>query len=118
MVETNWADTVLDASNDLTEFLHAKYPTEYSRWNEIARKAREEVERGLAPLVQVAAAEASLGSDFVDSAKWVILSALVESAYTSCRPPVFFLRLLPVYEAGHAVCGWQGERPKGKLLVY
>jgi hypothetical protein len=30
----------------------------------------------------------------------------------------FFLELLTVYESGHFPCGWQGEWPQGKLLVY
>jgi hypothetical protein len=30
----------------------------------------------------------------------------------------FFLELLTIYQAGHFPCGWQGEWPKGKLLLY
>ena len=30
----------------------------------------------------------------------------------------FFNELLLVYEAGHFPCGWQGDWPAGRLLVY
>ena len=30
----------------------------------------------------------------------------------------FFLELLMVYEAGHFPCGWRGDWPDGKLIVY
>ena len=33
-------------------------------------------------------------------------------------PPVFFTRLLPAYEAGRYPCGWEGDYPEGRLIVF
>jgi hypothetical protein len=30
----------------------------------------------------------------------------------------YFLELFEVYEAGHFPCGWKGEWPAGKLVVF
>jgi hypothetical protein len=43
----------------------------------------------------------------------------MENSYLqSGHSAFFFLELLTVYESGHFPCGWQGEWPQGKLLVY
>jgi hypothetical protein len=55
----------------------------------------------------------------VHSVRWDILGALMENAYLrSGHSAFFFLEMLTVYEAGRFPCGWQGEWPKGRLLVY
>jgi hypothetical protein len=43
----------------------------------------------------------------------------MENAYLgSGHSCFFFLELLTVYEAGHFPCGWVGDWPRGKLVVY
>ena len=60
-----------------------------------------------------------LGIAVVHSTRWDVLSALMENAYLeSGHRCFFFLELLSVYEAGHFPCGWLGEWPEGKLIVY
>jgi hypothetical protein len=56
---------------------------------------------------------------FVHNVQWDILGAVMENSYLrSGHSAFFFLELLTVYEAWHFPCGWKGEWPKGKLLVY
>ena len=44
---------------------------------------------------------------------------VMENSYLNGGHKVFFfLELLTVYEAGHFPCGWEGEWPKGRLVVY
>ncbi|HKD26343.1 MAG TPA: hypothetical protein VKC66_10620 [Xanthobacteraceae bacterium] len=55
----------------------------------------------------------------MDSTTWDVLGALMENSYLSSRHQAyFFLELLWVYEAGHFPCGWLGDWPDGKLVVY
>ena len=44
---------------------------------------------------------------------------VVESNLAASGMPFqFFQRLLPAYEDGHLPCGWEGEYPQGRLVVF
>jgi hypothetical protein len=115
-----WETAQLEAQNQLTLWLHLNDRASYQRWNEIVVAHKDATvnpltENILAPF----RAKHDLDIALVHSVQWNILGALMEDSYLRCgHSAFFFLELLTVYEAGHFPCGWQGEWPKGKLLVY
>jgi hypothetical protein len=115
-----WENAQLEAQNQLTLWLHLNDRANYRRWNEIVVAHKDATvnpltEKILAPF----RAEHGLDIAFVHSVQWDILGALIENSYLrSGHRAFFFLELLTVYEAGHFPCGWEGEWPEGKLLVY
>jgi hypothetical protein len=50
-----------------------------------------------------------------DAVAYDIAAAAVELATDS---PDFFTNLIEWYRLGHWPCGWEGEYPKGRLIVY
>lgn len=50
-----------------------------------------------------------------DAAAYDVASAAVEIARSQ---PAFFTDLMKWYVRGHFPCGWEGEYPLGKLIVY
>jgi hypothetical protein len=115
-----WENVELDARNQLTIWLHHHDHQNYQRWNELVDEFKETVlnplsEKHWEPYRQ----KHGLDNVVVSSIKWDILGSLMENAYLlSGHQCFFFLELLLVYEAGHFPCGWVGDWPRGKLVIY
>jgi hypothetical protein len=116
-----WENLTLDARNGLTAFLHEHANREYQHWNEIAKRARDDVIKPLETGAWVPYINANhLDIKVLHCLQWDVLAALMESAYRQVRKkvPDFFSRLIVVYESGHFPCGWSGDWPEGKLCVW
>lgn len=115
-----WDTAQLEAQNQLTMWLHNHARAHYQRWNEFVIKHKEDVVTPLSETVLLPFQQRhSLDVAVVQSVQWDVLGALMANTYLSSgHRSFFFLELLWVYEAGHMPCGWQGEWPVGKLLVY
>lgn len=112
-----WEDTTLRARNALTVFLSKKHPAQYQEWNKLTEEARKHMVGEIMPTIEEYRGRRQLPSVFSDCVRWDLLAAAMEASYKSCRPPVFFTKLLGVYERGRFPCGWRGEWPNGRLLV-
>lgn len=115
-----WENVELEAQNQLTVWLHQHDRVNYRRWNDLVAEFKATV---LNPLTEDRwepyCRQHGLDIAVVHSVQWDALGALMENAYLgSGHRCFFFLELLSVYEAGHFPCGWVGEWPHGKLVVY
>jgi hypothetical protein len=110
----------LEPRNELSSFLHAKYPRRFQHWNELT----DEIKRTyITPLVsqvwQPFAGARGLPASFVDCVAWQVLAGAMENEYRQCEGlPIHFSHLLHIYRQGHFPCGWIGRWPEGKLLVF
>jgi hypothetical protein len=115
-----WENVELEAQNDLTLWLHQKDRENYQRWNELVGEFKASV---INPLTEQRwepyRRQHALDIAVVQSVQWDAAGALMENAYLgSGHRCFFFLELLQVYEAGQFPCGWIGDWPQGKLVVY
>lgn len=114
-----WEDTTLEARNELTSFLHSKYMNDYRDWNKVTDEGKAFLESTIKPILIDVKDANGLDKVFVDSVMWDLLGAIIEFYYGKCKNrPEFFLDLLKVYESGNFPCGWIGEWPKGKLVIF
>ncbi|MDP4147486.1 MAG: hypothetical protein Q8936_23960 [Bacillota bacterium] len=114
-----WEDTTLEARNELTSFLNNKYRQEYAKWNEVTKEAKSFLEKNVVPKINIIKEKYNLDDVFTDCVKWDLLGAIMEYSYKECKNrPTFFLEILSIYELGHFPCGWEGEWPKGKLVIF
>jgi len=114
--DPEWQNTTLEARNMLTVHLSKKHAKEYQDWNKLVRDAKIKLQ-DIFTAIEIFQQKQGLNKKFSDCARWDLLAAVMESTYKSCHPPVFFLKLLTIYENGHYPCGWQGEWPNGNLVV-
>ena len=88
-------------------------------WNVIAEKGKTFLNNNVIPKINEYKDNNNMDKTFVDCIEWDLLGAIMEASYSNCKNrPEFFLELLKVYEAGNFPCGWIGEWPEGKLIVY
>jgi hypothetical protein len=118
--EPAWGDVTLEAQNQLTLWLHLNARDRYRKWNEIVCSHKESTVTPLSEKVLTPfQTQQGLDAAVVQCATWDMLGALMENTYMNCgHSAFFFLELLLVYEAGHFPCGWLGDWPHGKLIVY
>jgi len=119
-LEAEWEDVGNESQGRLTEYLTTSHPREYQgHWNRLV----EEAKRALVPIVNPAAEAVvkahALDPIFIDCVQWDVLGAVMERSYKRFNPPLFYEdKVFLVYEAGHFPCGWVGQWPVGRLLVY
>ena len=115
-----WEDTELEAQNQLTQWLHQHDRKNYQDWNKLVAEHKAVVLNRLTEEKWIPYQQShALDDVIVQCAQWDVLGALMENSYLSSEHRCFFfLELLSVYEAGHLPCGWRGEWPQGKLVVY
>jgi hypothetical protein len=118
--ELVWENVELEAQNQLTLWLHLHDRASFQKWNEIVDAHKDAIVNAMTERVLVPfQAKHKLDIACVHCVQWVILGALMENSYLkSGHAAFFFLELLTIYEAGHFPCGWHGDWPKGKLVVY
>ena len=115
-----WEDATLEAQNRLTERLSAHHRVAYQNWNNVVQSAKERIVFPLTSRVWFPLAERlGLGKPLVDCISWDVLGAVMEHEYRDLADcPPFFQELLQVYRTGHFPCGWVGDWPSGKLVVW
>lgn len=113
-----WEDLCLEAQNQYCERLFERSRERFNRWNEIAIKVKATtvplVQRKIAPVVR----KHGLPEVFEATVQWDILGICMEAEYADVYPPGFYAALSYFYAHGHFPCGWQGEFPKGRPVVY
>jgi hypothetical protein len=112
-----WENTQLAASNATTLYLSQNHKDEHRKWNAFATEAKQLLAPDLDRLTEYVSAH-GLDKIVADSARWDVLSAVLQEQYWHLGAPKFFLDLFPFYEAGHFPCGWRGNWPDGALIIY
>ena len=118
--EVESENAAIEAQNQLSGWLHIHAHREFQEWNDRVDKHN----RVMGPLFD------THWKPFFESrnlpvellhgtTRWEIRGALAEDSYRNTGHRCFFFHeLLLVYEAGHFPCGWIGEWPAGKLVIY
>ena len=120
----DWTDAKTEAQGDLTGYLAKYHYSSYGGfWNNLAKESRGLVEKAVSLKLTEAIMADLLPSGMLQPILVDINRAALEIAYRRRFPkaPVFFERLLKVYEAGHLPCGWDGKMsdwPAGMVMVF
>lgn len=113
-----WISLCQEAANQYRSRLAERDMERFRLWNERVR----ELKAVTVPLVlrkteKVVQAN-QLPKHFVDMIQWDILHLCMEAEYADVFPPGFFASQAYWYLNGHFPCGWNGDFPKGQLVVY
>lgn len=116
-----YENVVLDYRGDFTSALSISDREQYNKWwNLLTEQFKSQHipelsrswERGLSPLKL---SEENIVCDVCFN----IMAIAIIGAYKEQIPmPDFFKRMLAIYQSGHLVCGWSGNKNNGKFIVY
>ena len=62
--------------------------------------------------------ESRLPQVFVHTVEWDIVHVCMEAEYADVYQPGYYASQAYWYVKGHFPCGWQGDFPNGKLIIY
>ena len=115
---TEWENLCLEAANQYRERISELKPESLALWNDIV----DDIKLVSVPLVKTKIAnivrDNNLPQSFEDTVQWDILHLALEAEYSDIYPPGFYASQAYWYLNGHFPCGWQGNFPNGKLLIY
>ncbi|MEB6224943.1 hypothetical protein [Pantoea anthophila] len=117
VTSVGWENITLEAGNAITGYLAKKQSSKCQHWNRLVREAKAIMHSEIIPTITN---PTQFDDDFlINIVKWDLISFLAEDACKELLPnPLFFERLMLIYENGHIPCGCAGQSPSGKLVVY
>jgi hypothetical protein len=119
-----WTDAKTEAQGDLTGYLSKHHYNAYGgHWNNLARQSRSLVERSVNVRLSAALTANELPAEMLQAILVDLNRAVLEIAYRRkfSKVPVFFEKLLRIYEVGRLPCGWNGNMsdwPRGNLVAF
>lgn len=116
---TKWENICLERKGDFTAYLLKNHKTEYNKyWNDVVRMVKEQYISKISEKVNIALLNCDLSVDILDDIKMNILLIFMLEYYSEYYSSDFYNKILEIYLAGHLPCGWIGEYPNGKFIVY
>lgn len=116
---TKWENMCLERKGDFTTYLLKNHKDEYNKyWNDEVRMIKEQYISRISEKVNIVLTNSGFSVSILDDIKMNILSIFMLEYYSEYYSSDFYNRMLVIYLAGHLPCGWMGEYPNGKFIVY
>ena len=113
-----WKKLCLEAANQFAERLAERSPKRYEMWNEIVDDLKPITIPFVRRKTKLVVDQHHLPRIFEAVVQWDILHVCLEAEYADVFPPAFYASQAYWYMKGHFPCGWQGNFPEGKLIIY
>lgn len=113
-----WESIEQEEDNRLSQAVFNVSRELFQRWNDVVRELKQHIIPFVSDAVAKLGIEADIARQVVDSANWDLLGLLLESEYSTIVEPGFFSRIGHWYLLGHFPCGWDGDYPTGRLVLY
>jgi len=114
----DWQGLCLEATNQLCERIVERSKERFRKWNEIVDEVKGSTEPFVLRKIKAVVQEHNLPPVFEHTVQWDVLHVCMEAEYADVFPPAYYASQAYWYVKGHFPCGWQGQFPKGKLLIY
>jgi len=113
-----WENLLLEATNRYREKLASRSMDHFQQWNVIAEDLKVLTVPLVVRKIERVVTDNGLPKVFEDTVQWDILGVAMEAEYADVYPPGFYASQAYWYVKGHFPCGWQGDFPDGKLIIY
>lgn len=116
--KTSWENLRLNANDVIYSEVRQQSPEVSRHWNEVVGELRPIVNDLVGSKTRVVVEVHKLPVKFVHVVRWDVLGILLEAQYGEFLKTNFYVPLGNWYLEGHFPCGWEGEYPDGKLIVF
>ncbi len=113
-----WENLLLEATNQYREKLASRSLDRFQQWNVITEELKVVTMPLVARKIERVVTDNGLPKVFEDTVQWDILGVAMEAEYADVYPPGFYASQAYWYVKGHFPCGWKGDFPDGKLIIY
>ena len=113
-----WENLCLEALNQYRERLCERSKERFNQWNNNVEMVKATTISLVQRKIETVVRQNDLPKVFENVVQWDVLGVCMESEFADVYPPGFFASNAYWYIKGHFPCGWEGEFPKGTLIVY
>lgn len=115
---TAWDNTRLEARGGVTSYLAVHAPTEFNPyWNPLVGQVRSEVWPKMEAEIRKCVEQLGLPEIVIESVKFDVINMAVVLSYQDIIRSPFYENLLDIYCQGLLPCGWEGEYPRGCIVI-
>ncbi len=115
---SEWEELCLEASNQYRERLCERSMERFRKWNDIVTEVKHYSMPLVLKMIEDVVRKNKLPKVFEDTVQWDIVGVCMEAEYADVYPPGFYASQAYWYVKGHFPCGWKGDFPEGKLIIY
>ena len=113
-----WENLCLEAANQYRLRLLERSKERFKQWNEVVERLKPKTEALVRRKIEGVVRANSLPQVFEDTVRWDILHVCMEAEYADVYQPGYYASQAYWYVKGHFPCGWEGEFPDGRLIIY
>ena len=114
-----WDNIRLDARNNISDVRFKRGVGRIENWNDVVIPFRKFLDDDIIPYIDGALLGSNVYEELKGSISWDLMGVLLEDTYRKYNHGVtFYSELLEIYESGHLPCGWYGDYPEGKFVIY
>lgn len=114
-----WENICLNESGNITSYLAIHNKEEYNKnWNQLVRRVKIEVFPQIVEKIQEGIRLKCLPDSIINDIKFNLVNILVSDAFSNHYRSEFYHQMYQIYISGHLPCGWDGEYPSGRIIVF
>jgi len=113
-----WQDLILEAANRYREAVFKRDPARFQKWNGVVKDVKTIVLPFIEQKVHPMVVGSGLPQSVEGAVRWDLIHFAMECEFADVYPPGFFASQAYWYTQGRFPCGWDGDFPKGKRILY
>jgi hypothetical protein len=113
-----WREVQIEISNLIADELVIHHKERYRLWNMLAAEINALMEPVIQRKIAYVVTENQLPKSFEESVKWDIALIGIGTEYSDVALVKPIAELTQWYLKGHFPCGWDGDFPNGRLIIY
>jgi hypothetical protein len=113
-----WENLCLEAFNQYRMRLLERSKDRYVQWNAVVNELKKTTVPFVQKKIEAVVRQNNLPKIFENFVQGDIIGVCLEAEYADVYPPGFYADQAHWYVRGHFPCGWQGQFPQGKLIIY
>ncbi|MDO1583075.1 hypothetical protein [Rhizobium oryzicola] len=114
----DWESLTMEAANQLRERIFEVNKERLNKWNEIRDVVKPFSDALVSDKIGSVTQSKKLPQVFADCVRWDIFHLCMEAEYSDIVKPGFFASLSYYYVSGHFPCGFSGDFPNGRFVIY
>ena len=115
---TDWENLTLEAANQLRERIREKSKERLNQWNSVLKTVKPFSDALVKDKASYVASQNQLPNSFIKCVRWDIFHLCMEAEFSDIVEPAFFSSLSFNYFNGHFPCGFSGNFPHGRFIIY
>jgi hypothetical protein len=116
--DIDWSNALLEGRNEITATIANHFEDYPKPWNETVDYVTMIIKPMIAHKASPIQEQYSLSPAFLDSIRHAVLGMVMAAHYADLYRSAFYADLADWYIKGHFPCGWEGDYPQGRLIVY